>query len=105
MTEPLSISEAAAAYGTAVADLQHPIILQQEGHPVAVIISFEEYQQLRRLAADDALRRQSGWKTLGILTQAVHQRPSDQTPEQIEAEISAASAEVKRDRHAHHRSS
>jgi hypothetical protein len=29
----MSIAEAAAAYGTAVADLRQPLILQQEGYP------------------------------------------------------------------------
>ncbi len=94
MTKPLSISEAATAYGTAVADLQHPIILQQEGQPVAVIISFEEYRQLRMLAADEVQRCQAGWKALETLTQAVHQRSSDYSPAQIEAEIGAARAEI-----------
>ena len=66
MTEPLSIAEAAAAYGTAIADLQHPIILQQEGHAFAVIISFEEYQQLRRVAADDATAPPGGLENTGL---------------------------------------
>jgi len=105
MTKQLSVSEAAAAYDTAVADLQHPIILQQEGQPLAVIISFEEYQQLRMLAADEAQRRQAGWEALETLTQNVHQRPSAYDPARIEAEIGAARAEVRRERHAHRGSS
>ena len=60
MTKALSISEAAVAYGTAVADLQQPLILQQEGQPLAVMVSFEEYQRLRALAADEAQRRLAG---------------------------------------------
>ncbi|QLQ08044.1 MAG: hypothetical protein HZY76_19955 [Anaerolineae bacterium] len=47
MTETPSISEAAVAYGTAVADLQQPLILQQQGQPLAVMVSFEEYQHWR----------------------------------------------------------
>jgi hypothetical protein len=97
MTKPLSVSEAAVVYGTAVADLQHPIILQQEGQPLAVIVAFDEYQHLRALAADEAQRRQSGWQSLEALLRDVHQRSSDYTPEQIEAEIGIARAEGKCD--------
>ena len=82
MTKPLSISEAAAAYGTAVADLQHPIILQQDGQPLAVIISFEEYQQWRMLADDEVLRRQAGWNALETMSRDMHQRTSDYSPAQ-----------------------
>jgi PHD/YefM family antitoxin component YafN of YafNO toxin-antitoxin module len=96
MTRQLTVSEAAIAYGTAVADLQHPIILQQEGQPLAVIVAFEEYQHLRALAADETQRRQAGWRALETLLADVHQRPSDYTPEQIEAEIGAARAEVRK---------
>lgn len=104
MTKPLSVSEAASAYGTAVADLQHPIILQQEGQPLAVIVAFDEYQHLRALAVDEAQRQQAGWQALEALLRDVHQRPSDATSEQIEAEIGTARAEVKkarRDRSSH----
>jgi hypothetical protein len=99
MTKLLSVSEAAAVYGTAVADLQHPIILQQEGQPLAVIVAFDEYQHLRALAVDEAQRRQTGWQALEALLLDVHQRPSGLIPEQIEAEIGAARAEVKQARH------
>ena len=98
MTKALSISEAAVAYGTAVADLQQPLILQQEGQPLAVMVSFEEYQRLRALAADEAQRRLAGWRTLEELLEDVHRRPSDYTPEQIEAEIGDARAEVRKAR-------
>ena len=99
MTEPLSVSDAAAIYGTAVADLQHPIILQQEGQPLAVIVAFDEYQYLRALAVDEAQRHQAGWLALDILLQDMHERGSHYTSVEIEAEISAAQAEVKKARH------
>ncbi len=99
-----SVSESEIAYGTAVADLQQPIILQQEGQPVAVIISYAEYQHLRSLVVDESLRRSAGWATLETLIGAVHQRPSEVAPAAIEAEIDAALAEVKRDRDADRRS-
>lgn len=99
-----SVSESEVAYGTAVTDLQQPIILQQEGQPVAVIISYAEYQHLRSLAVDESLRRSAGWARLETVTGAVHQRPSEVAPATIETEIDAALAEVKRDRDADRRS-
>lgn len=97
--KPLSVAEAAVVYDTAVSDLQRPIILQQEGQPIAVIITFEEYQRLRAVAMDEAQRRKAGWQALATLLQDVHRRPSALEPEQIEAEISLARAEVKQARH------
>lgn len=100
MTDTISIAEAAAAYGTAVADLQQPLILQQQGQPLAVMVSFEEYQHWRALAADEAQRRTAGWRSLEELLEEVHRRPSDYTAEQIEAEISVARLEVREVRNA-----
>jgi hypothetical protein len=99
MTKLLSVSEAAAVYGTAVADLQHPTILQQEGQPLAVIVAFDEYQHLRALAVDETQRRLAGWQALETLLREVHQRPSDYTSAQIETEIGIARSEVKKARH------
>ena len=99
-----SIAEAAVAYGTAIADLQQPLILQQEGQPLAVLVSFEDYQRWQALAIDEAQRRQAGWQTLENLLADVHHRTSDYTPEQIESEIQAARAEVKQARNEHRRS-
>lgn len=59
---------------------------------------------LRALAVDEAQRQQAGWQALEALLRDVHQRPSDATSEQIEAEIGTARAEVKkarRDRSSH----
>ncbi|HQE94019.1 MAG TPA: hypothetical protein PLH19_15035 [Anaerolineae bacterium] len=99
-----SIAEASVAYGTAVADLQHPLILQQAGQPLAVLVSFEEYQHWQALALDETQRRQAGWHTLEGLLEDVHHRPSDYTPEQIEAEIQAARVEAKKARDEYRRS-
>ena len=104
MPEKRSVAEAAATYGTAIADLERPVILEQEGQPLAVIISFEEYQKLRALVADDEQRRQKGWASLEALLGEIHQRPTTLSGEQIEAEIGAARTEVKRSRRARRRS-
>jgi hypothetical protein len=59
MEKSSSVSEAAAIYGTAVADLRQPLILQQANQPWVVIVPFEEYQHLRALADDEVQRRQA----------------------------------------------
>jgi hypothetical protein len=71
---------------------------------LAVIISFQEYERLRALAADDEQRRQRGWASLETLLAEVHQRPTTLSAEQIEAEIGVARTEVKRNRRARRRS-
>jgi PHD/YefM family antitoxin component YafN of YafNO toxin-antitoxin module len=95
MSEVPKIAEAAAHYGAAVADLQAPLILEQGGRPLAVVIAFEEYQRLRLLDAERAERQRRAWLELDALLERVHSRPTEYTPEQIEAEITAARAEVK----------
>lgn len=104
MAETLSILEASVAYGTAVADLQQPLILQQAGQPLAVLVSFKEYQHWRALAADEVQRRLAGWKAIEALLEEVHRRPSDYTAEQIEVEIGVARDEVRKARHDRRRS-
>lgn len=96
MTDTISIAEAAVAYGTPVADLQQPLILHQQGQPLAVLVSFEQYQHWRALAVDEAQRRLAGWRALEELLEEVHRRPTDLTAEQIEAEIGVARTEVRR---------
>lgn len=59
----------------------------------------------KQLAADEIERHQADWQVLEKLTQNVHQRPSDYSPAQIEAEIGKARAEIKKDRHAPRRGS
>ena len=101
MSKHKSISEASPGYKTAEADIQNPVILHHEGQPLAVVISYDEYQRLRILIADEEQRRQAGWAALEVLLKYVHQRPSDYTAEQIEAEIGIARVEVKKLHRAH----
>ena len=97
-----SVAETAATYGIAIADLERPVILEQEGQPMAVILSFEEYQKLRMLVEDDEQRRQKGWASLETLVEEVHRRPAELSGAEIEAEIGAARDEVRSQR-AHRR--
>ena len=100
MAELPKIAEAAAHYGAAVADLQAPLILEKEGRPLAVVIAFEEYQRLRLLEAEKTERQRRAWLEMEALLAKIHSRPTEYSPEQIEAEITAARAEVKEMRRA-----
>ncbi len=100
MSEINRIAEAAVQYGSAITDLQKPLILEREGQPLAVILSFEEYQRLHAVRVDEAQRQQKAWLDLEKLLAKIHGRPTEYTPGQIEAEITAARAEVREMRHA-----
>lgn len=98
MTDLDRIAEARVAYGSAVADLQRPLILERGGQPLAVLISFEEYRRLRTIESDDEVRRRANWSKLSEMLAEVHSRPSSCTPAEIEAEITAARTEVRQER-------
>ena len=93
MTQPYTLREAIASYGSQRADLETPLILETEGQPMAVVLSFEEYRRLRTLAADVAERQQAAWSDFAALLHEVH-GPSALEPQQIESEITAARAEM-----------
>ena len=50
MAEDKQLKEAPAAYGEVTVDLKVPVILELDGQPVAVVLSYEEYCRLRDLA-------------------------------------------------------
>ena len=104
MAEPDKLRETAVAYGAMTADLKEPVILEKEGKPVAVILSFEEYRRLQQVAASEEQRRQDAWRRLNKLLAEVHSRTSQYSSEEIEAEITAAYNEVRELRYGHRRS-
>jgi hypothetical protein len=52
------------------------------------------------MASTEHQRRQAAWARLNALLEEVHSRPTDLTPEEIEAEITAAREEAKEIRRA-----
>jgi len=50
VAEEKELKEDRGAYGEVTVDLEVPVILELDGKPVAVILSFEEYCRLRDLA-------------------------------------------------------
>ena len=95
MAEEKQLKEAQLAYSAAPADSVEPVILKQDGQPVFAVLPFEEYRRLRDKASTENQRRQAAWARLSALLEEVHSRPTDLTPEEIEAEITAAREEVK----------
>ena len=95
MADSKQIAEVAVHYDAKVADLQGPLVVEHDGQPVAVLISFAEYQRLRALASDQEQRQKTAWIELNNLLSSIHGRSSLDPAEQIEAEITAASKEVK----------
>jgi PHD/YefM family antitoxin component YafN of YafNO toxin-antitoxin module len=100
MTEEKELKEAQVTYSAAPADSVEPIILKRDGQPVFAVLPFEEYRRLRDMASTEHQRRQAAWARLSALLEEVHSRPTDLTPEEIEAEITIAMNEVKEMRRA-----
>jgi len=100
MADSKQMTEIAARYEAKVADLQGPLVVEHDGQPVAVLISFAEYQRLCALASDQEQRQTTAWVELNNLLSSIHSRASRETADQIEAEITAASKEVKERRRA-----
>jgi PHD/YefM family antitoxin component YafN of YafNO toxin-antitoxin module len=78
-------------YSAVPADTVKPVILEQDGQPVFAVLPFEEYRRLRDMASTEHERRQAAWARLSALLEEVHSRPTDLTPEEIEAEITVSS--------------
>jgi len=100
MAEEKQAKEAQLAYSTASIDSVEPVILRRDGQPMYAVLPFEEYRRLWDMAYTEHQRRQAAWARLDALLEEVHSRPTDLTPEEIEAEITAARKEVKEMRRA-----
>ncbi len=101
MAESKEVKEAQATHGAVVVDLKVPVILELDGQPVAVVLSFEEYRRLQDLAKRERGEAEANWKErFDRLLAEVHSRPTQYSPEEIEAEITLAMNEVKEMRRA-----
>jgi len=52
MDDSKKAKELGAVYSAAVTDLTHPIILERDGQPVAVLMSIEEYERYQALRGE-----------------------------------------------------
>lgn len=96
MDESPKIREGQTAYAGHAVDLRHPVILEDEGRPVAVILPYAEYQRLTVLQEE----AKADWRArFRRLLAEVHARTADIPPEEIEADITASFEEMRRDQH------
>jgi PHD/YefM family antitoxin component YafN of YafNO toxin-antitoxin module len=100
MTEAKQLKEALAAYGAVAADLKAPVVLERDGQPVAVILSFEEYRRLQDIAEREQIEAEIRWKErFDRLLAEVHSQTVQYSSDEIEAEITAAFNEVRKIRY------
>ena len=96
MAEEKQAKETQLAYSAAPTDSVEPVILKRDGQPVFAVLPFEEYRRLRDLAESARVEAETGWKErFDRLLADVHSRPTQYSPEEIEAEITVAVNEVK----------
>ncbi len=100
MNTPDRISEPTAAYATSVSNVRTPVILEHEGQPFAVVLSYEEFKKLQAIRAEEEQRIRLGWWGLERLLAEIHRRPTELSPAEIEAEIAVARQEARQLRHA-----
>lgn len=101
MAEEKQAKEAQLAYGSALAGSVEPVILKRDGRPVFVVLPFEEYHRLQKLAERQRVEAEAKWRErFDHLLAEVHSRPTQYSPEEIEAEITIAMNEVKEMRRA-----
>jgi PHD/YefM family antitoxin component YafN of YafNO toxin-antitoxin module len=102
MAEAKQLKEALAAYGAVAADLKAPVVLERDGQPVAVVLSFEEYRRLQDIAERKRGEAETRWKErFDRLLAEVHGQTAQYSSDEIEAEITAAFNEVQGIRYGH----
>lgn len=69
-----------------------PIVLEHNGLPIAVIIKYADYHKLNAAITE---RRQQAWQELDSLLARVHARTSAFSNAEVEADITAASLEIR----------
>ena len=100
MAEEKHLKEAQLAYGAAPADSIEPVILKRDGPPVFVVLPFEEYRRLQKLAECERVEAEAKWRErFNRLLADVHRQTSQYSSDEIEAEITAAFNEVRKIRY------
>jgi len=95
MPRAVSATEAKNTFGSVVSwvtEHDDEVIVERQGRPYAVIMSFEEYEKVQELR--EQKRRQEAWETLERLRKTISARNSDMTPEQIEEFADRATREA-----------
>lgn len=83
---PVSATEAKNSFGAILArvvDGDEEVVVERQGKPKAVIISFAEYQKVQELREQE--RRRDALKQLHALRDSIGDRNADMTDDEIEA--------------------
>ena len=100
MAEEKQAKEAQLAYGAAPAGSVEPVILKRDGRPVFVVLPFEEYRRLQKLAERQRVEAEAKWRErFDRLLAEVHSQTAQYSSDEIEAEITAAFNEVRKIRY------
>jgi len=90
------IREGHMVYASQAVDICHPIMLEEGGRPVAVILPYVEFQRLIALQE----QRKADWRTcFRQLLAEVHAQTVSFSPEEIESDITAAFEEMRQERY------
>lgn len=82
-TKPVSATEAKNNFGAVLAHAQlEPVIIETRGHPTAVVVSIEVYEELERARYEN--ERRAAVERLRTLRSEAERRNSDLTPEQAD---------------------
>lgn len=93
MTSRMSTREAREKFSDIVSRAYYrnePTIVERQGKPMAVVISPQQYEQFQ----------QQDTHELFEIIRAIHDRNRDVDPAEIEADIAAAVADVRKEEHA-----
>ncbi len=77
MSEEKRIAEPGPVYGTRTIDLREPFVIERDGKPLAVVLTYEDYARLKVSAAADSQQREVAWQELDELLARV---PSAESP-------------------------
>src|SRR5215212_3354821 len=92
MVRRLSSKDARANFAEVLGSVYYtkePVIVERKGKPYAVLISPEQWEQLRREQAE------RGWAAVD----AIHQRNADADPDEVYSDVTAVVEAVRQERH------
>jgi prevent-host-death family protein len=92
------LREGQALYASHAVDIQHPVVLEDKGRPVAVILPYAEYQRLTALQE----QAKADWRArFRQLLDEVHAQTVSFPSVEVETDVEAAFQEVRREQRGH----
>lgn len=96
MTQTMAMTDAARDFGSLVRKVSKKetrVLVEQNGEPMAALVSPEDLDELRRI---DAYRRDP-WSVID----EIHAHNRDKDPDEVERDVAEAIAEVRAEERAH----